>query len=242
MDLILYAELLTKHKKIDLKGIYIAGSGHIDVKTGSIIAVNSLFHKLNGGICYGIKIFIFSSQQKKDIENYCNAYINNGGSHVIKSLCFYYVDNVDQLEAILYDISKTKKKLYDRKSVREIRKIQHEANVMWTGLTNMDSPITKEFIENKKIYGDLRDALYLELHRREGLLKISTNIYEIIQKIQQAASYVKINSMTCIGKEQNELIEKLLQEIIFPLDPFYKKYYQSCVAEIVVSDKDILDL
>lgn len=243
-DIILYAALLSFYKKINLDKIFIAGSGQISFDEKKITAIGSLFCKIDAALAYGIKIFIFSSEQKKDIENYFKALNIIGQQNAAETLHIYYIDTINQLENILLDISDNKKNVYEENIVKHIHNKANIANVIIGPVYTLEMTAVQEYIKNKKEYGSCLSNDDLEKNITEIVSHINNEkkLMVIIDTIKALAITVKIYMLTKNYNEQKKIIENVLEKNLFNQNTFYKDYYNDCLENSIITDLNILDI
>jgi hypothetical protein len=243
-DIILYAYLFATYHNIELMDTYLSGSGMIDIKTQEIMPVGCFLNKFDAALAHGIKIFIFSEKQKEDVENGLTCLQANGFTQLINSLKIYYVKNLKELEETITKISK-EKTIYSVIEKNQINEKIKVANI-WPGgaysAEHLKDKGIKIYIENKKKYGSVLTKQNWQVIIEDMKNKITAdpnNYFQIVTQIGVLASNVKIHSLT----EQYQLVKTTIKEYlkpIFDLDPFYKKYYESCIEKSSVTEIDII--
>lgn len=243
-DIILYAELLSFYKKINLDNVFIAGSGQISFDNKKITSISGLFCKIDAAVANGIKIFIFSSEQKKDIENYFKVLNIIGQQNITDTLHIYYIDTINQLENILLDISRNKKNVYEENILKHFHNQANIANLITGPTYTLEMVGVQEYIKDKKEYGNCLSDNNLENNITEIVSRINNEkkMIIIVDMIKALAITVKIYMLTKNYNEQKKIIENILEKNLFNKNTFYKDYYNDCLENSIINDLNILDI
>lgn len=239
-DLMLYSYLVAKYLHIDLENIFIAGTGAIHFETGEVYSCSSFFYKIDVAVCHGIKIFVFSEEQRADVENYCHVLRNNGFAHLVDKCYFYYVNTVDDVEEVLKKISNDHKEIY--KSDITLKLNVTKCNLLMAANVDKNNVIIKEYIKNKKEYGMIMKEIHFLYEYKNMIQKCEGSSFLLIELVKSFCIIDQILNQCESCDKYKIVLSDLLNKYVLIQDDFYGKYIKDFLTKFIFDDILILDL
>ena len=230
--LMVYVHLLIKYLNYDLGNIFIAGTGRFDFKNNKVGSCAGLFAKILAAFNEEIRLFLFSREQKDDVENFINSIEKYYGKKEKDWIIVYYVDCIDDIKAVLDDIELKKNIFYDNNIFLKIKSKRLEKFTCIYNQTDLNHVFCKELIANKKLYGLTSGVVeeYKKIIDSQVIDIINKDNYEKIKSMNIIMNFYKIffelkNYVLLLYLEN--AMKDILEENIF-----LKEYYQEGLKSI----------
>jgi hypothetical protein len=216
--LIIYTYLLNKYVlKYDLGDIYITGTGSIDFETGKVCQVGAAFVKTTAAFNEGIRVFIFSEDQKHEMADFLHCIEKFLGTTIKNSVYIYYISEVNDINNVLKEIEKNKDQFYTKQFLIEKNIRYNQFNSILNTL-DIKTEYCLEYIERRKkhIITQAKRTAYIKSIDTQKKKLLGDNNYDKIQTLNALIGY----GGACSLMKDDDLI----------------RYYDDFIATYVLND------